>query len=248
MRRAADCSVEDGLLCHRSGRVLFFGTGQTSCRTLQLHLVVSDETGEVMTESDSRFENDVVPLADRLFAGALRLTRNKQDAEDLVQETMLRAYSGFHTFREGTNLKAWLYRIMHNTWINQYRKKQSRLAEFAVDNITDLHAAADAMLGSSTFRSAEVDALESLPDDEIKAALMTLREEIRVAVFYADVEGFSYKEIASMTDTSVGTVMSRLHRGRRRLRVALRTVASQRGIAPVEALVDQSPATRRIAV
>jgi RNA polymerase sigma-70 factor (ECF subfamily) len=137
---------------------------------------------------------------------------------------------------------------MQNTWINQYRKKQSRLAEVSVEDITDLHAAADVLLASNRLRSAEVDALESLPDDEIKAALMTLREEIRVAVYYADVEGFSYKEIANITNTSVGTVMSRLHRGRQRLRVALRTVASQRGMKSAETWGDRPSATRPIAV
>jgi RNA polymerase sigma-70 factor (ECF subfamily) len=203
---------------------------------------------DLMIELDARFERDAIPLTDRLFAGALRLTRNKQDAEDLVQETMLRAYAGFHTFREGTNLKAWLYRIMQNTWINQYRKKQSRLAEVSVENITDQHAAADVLFASNRLRSAEVDALESLPDDEIKAALMTLREEIRVAVYYADVEGFSYKEIANITNTPVGTVMSRLHRGRQRLRVALRAVASQRGMTSAGTWGDRPSATRPIAV
>jgi len=124
-----------------------------------------------------------------------------------------------------------LDRIMQNTWINQYRKKQSWFAEISVENVTDQHVAADVLVASNRLRSAEVDALESLPDDEIKAALMTLREESRIAVYYADVEGFSYKEIASITNTSIGTVMSRLHRGRQRLRVALRMVASQRGFA-----------------
>jgi RNA polymerase sigma-70 factor, ECF subfamily len=199
-------------------------------------------------ELDARFERDAIPLTDRLFAGALCLTRNQQDAEDLVQETMLRAYAGFHSFREGTNLKAWLGRIMQNTWINQYRKKQSRLAEVSVDKITDQHASADGLLASNRLRSAEVDALEALPDDEIRAALMTLREEIRVAIYYADVEGFSYKEIASITNSSVGTVMSRLHRGRQRLRVALRMVASQRGMTSAEMRGDQPSATPPIAV
>jgi RNA polymerase sigma factor (sigma-70 family) len=145
-------------------------------------------------------------------------------------------------------LEAWLYRIMQNTWINQYRKKQSRLAEVSVENITDQHAAADVLLASNRLRSAEVDVLESLPDDEIRAALMSLREETRIAVYYADVEGFSYKEIANITNTSVGTVMSRLHRGRQRLRVALRMVASQRGMTSAETWGDRLSATRPIAV
>lgn len=201
-----------------------------------------------MNEFDARFENDAIPMTNGLYAAALRLTRNKQDAEDLVQETVLRAYSGFHSFHEGTNLNAWLRRIMQNTWINQHRKKQSRLTEISVENITDVNAAAAVLLASNRLRSAEVDALESLPDDEIKAALMTLREEIRVAIYYADVEGFSYKEIANMTNTSVSTVMSRLHRGRQRLRVALRAVAIQRGMKSAETLGERPSASRSIAV
>ena len=184
-----------------------------------------------MSTLQARFEREAIPLIDRLSAGALRLTHNKQDAEDLVQETMLRAYAGFHTFREGTNLNAWLFRIMHNNWINQYRKKQRRLAEISVEQISDRHVGAGGRCASGELRSAEVALMESLPDDEIKTALMTLREELRIAVYYADVEGFSYKEIARITDSPVGTVMSRLHRGRQRLRAALRSVANQRGIA-----------------
>lgn len=206
--------------------------------------VVHDPTADL----DARFERDAIPLLDRLSTGALRLTRNRQDAEDLVQETMLRAYAGFESFREGTNLNAWLYRIMHNAWINLYRRKQSRPAEVSVENITDQQAAADVLLGPNRMRSAEIDALESLPDEEIKAAFMTLREEIRVAVYYADVEGFSYKEIADITNASVGTVMSRLHRGRRRLRVALRTVASQRGMALDDPWGDRPSGAGPIAV
>src|SRR5262245_51699809 len=120
-----------------------------------------------MNELDARFVRDAVPLLDRLYTGALRLTHNKQDAEDLVQETMLRAYSGFHTFREGTNLKAWLYRVMHNTWINQYRKKLHRPTEVSVEDITDQIFAADVLGAPSRLRSAEVAVLESLPDHEI---------------------------------------------------------------------------------
>jgi RNA polymerase sigma-70 factor (ECF subfamily) len=201
-----------------------------------------------MIELDARFQRDAIPLLDRLFVGALSLTRNKQDAEDLLQETMLHAYTGFHTFREGTNLKAWLYRIMHNTWINQHRKKQHRPAEISVEDITDHHVAADVLRVSSRPCSAEVTALESLPDHEIKAALMTLREELRTAVYYADVEGFSYKEIAAITNSPISTVMSRLHRGRQRLRVALRTVANQRGFASAQTRDDRAATAQLIAV
>jgi RNA polymerase sigma-70 factor (ECF subfamily) len=179
-------------------------------------------------ELAARFEREAIPLLDPLFGGALRLTGNRHDAEDLLQETMLNAYTGFHRFREGTNLKAWLHRIMHNTWIDQYRKNQRRPAEVAIGDVTDGTLSIDVLHASPGLRSAEVTALESLPDQEIKDALMTLPEEQRIAIYYADVEGLSYKEIGNITEAATGTVMSRLHRGRQRLRTALLTVARKR--------------------
>jgi RNA polymerase sigma-70 factor (ECF subfamily) len=170
---------------------------------------------------DARFERDLLPLRDRLFNAALRLTRNRQDAEDLLQETMLLAYGGFHSFHEGTNLTAWLYRIMYNSWINQYRKKTRRLTEVSIEGGTDQLLASNMTRIPTAARSAEVAALESLPDVDLKAALLALREEARMTVYYADVEGLRYKEIADVMDTSVGTVMSRLHRGRQQLRATI---------------------------
>ena len=130
---------------------------------------------ETNAELTARFERDAIPLLDQLYGGALRMTRNPADAEDLLQETMVKAYAGFRSFREGTNLKAWLYRILTNTYINNYRKKQRQPSEYPTEEITDWQLAANAEHSSTGLRSAEVEAMEALPDDEIKAALQACR-------------------------------------------------------------------------
>jgi len=184
-------------------------------------------------ESDSelaaRFERDVTPLRNRLFGAAIRFTHNQQDAEDLVQETILNAYAGFRRFREGTDLMAWLYRIMRNTWINHWRKQRRRATEVPVGRITDDQLAAYAAHGTNDLRSAELAAMDGVLDGEITAALMTLHEAFRLTVYYADIEGRSNREIADLMNTPLGTVMSRLHRSRLRLRTQLSSVADEHG-------------------
>jgi RNA polymerase sigma-70 factor (ECF subfamily) len=158
-----------------------------------------------------------------LYTAALRMTRNTADAEDLVQETYLRAYRGFGGFQAGTNLKAWLYRILTNTYINRYRAAQRRPDESDLDEVEDLYLyrRLGGLEAAQVGRSAEEEVLDSFTDDEVKAAIESLREEFRMAVLLADVEGFSYKEIAEILDIPIGTVMSRLHRGRKALHKAL---------------------------
>jgi RNA polymerase sigma-70 factor, ECF subfamily len=178
-------------------------------------------------ERGALFEEQVLPYLDRLYSAALRYTRNPADAEDLVQETFAKAYSRFHQYEQGTNLRAWLYRILTNTYINDYRKRQRRPDEYPQEQIDDF-SLYDRL--SMAGRSAEAEVLEQFTADEVKQALQDLAEPYRIAVYLADVEGFAYKEIAEIMGTPVGTVMSRLHRGRKALERALYGYAQARGL------------------
>ena len=173
-------------------------------------------------------------LMPSLYAAALRMTRNPADAEDLVQETYLRAYRGFGGFEEGTNLKAWLYRILTNTYINSYRAKKRRPDETDLDDVEDLYLyrRIGGLEAAMAGRSAEDELLERFTDAEVKEALESLPENFRMAVLLADVEGFSYKEIAEILDIPIGTVMSRLHRGRKALQKRLYEFAVERNLTP----------------
>ncbi|MCB2412147.1 sigma-70 family RNA polymerase sigma factor [Demequina sp. TTPB684] len=183
------------------------------------------------TNTDSfDFETDALSFMDQLYAAALRMTRNGADAEDLVQETYAKAFAAQDKFTPGTNLKAWLYRIQTNAFINTYRKKQREPKRTDADTVEDWQLAAAATHQSSGLASAEQIALDGIGDDDVRNALAELSDDFRMAVYLSDVEGFAYKEIAEIMDTPVGTVMSRLHRGRRLLREKLRDYAAERGI------------------
>jgi RNA polymerase sigma-70 factor (ECF subfamily) len=185
------------------------------------------ETCTPGAELTARFERDAIPLRAPLYRRALRMTHNRADAEDLLQDTMMSAYARFDSFRQGTNLNAWLHRILTNTYINTYRKKQRQPVQFPTEEITDQQLAANAAHSSTGLRSAEDAALETLPDTEIKTAMQALPEQFRMVVYYADVEDLKYKEIAEIMDIPKGTVMSRLHRGRRQLRRLLADAAHE---------------------
>lgn len=189
---------------------------------------------ESETDRDARFERDALPYLDALYAGAMRFTANPAEAEDLVQETMLKAYAAFHQFQEGTNLKAWLFRIMQNTFISDYRKKRREPLQTSTDELEDWQVSRMESSARTALPSAEEIVLDALPDGDVLDALKALPEDFRTAVYLADVEGFSYAEIAQIMGTPTGTVMSRIHRGRKRMREALADHARELGLLPAE--------------
>ena len=190
------------------------------------------ESAEALAERQRRFEEEALRFLDGMFGAAMRLTRNPSDAEDLLQETFLRAFNAYDSFEPGTNLKAWLYRILMNTYISSYRKQKRSPQTVSSDEVEDFSLYRQII--SDGGRTPETQVLDSIPDDEVKRALEELPEQFRNAVMLADVEGFSYKEIADITETSIGTVMSRLHRGRKALQKALWDYARERGLVSDE--------------
>ncbi|WP_413775453.1 sigma-70 family RNA polymerase sigma factor [Paenarthrobacter sp. PAE-2] len=188
-----------------------------------------DPSTETAEQRRARFERDAMQYVDQLYSAAMRMARNPSDAEDLVQEAYTKAFSAFHQYKPGTNLKAWLYRILTNTYINLYRKRQREPLQSNSDTIEDWQLAKAESHTSAGLRSAEAEALDHLPDSDVKNALQSIPEEFRLAVYFADVEGYAYKQISEIMNTPIGTVMSRLHRGRKMLRDMLADYAAERG-------------------
>ncbi|MDR1426608.1 MAG: sigma-70 family RNA polymerase sigma factor [Bifidobacteriaceae bacterium] len=184
---------------------------------------------ESALERAARFEADALQYIDQLYSAALRMTRNAPDAEDLVQDAYVKAFAAFAQYKPGTNLKAWMFRILTNTFINSYRKKQREPLQTQSDEIEDWQIAR-ASSHNGGLKSAEIEALDRLPDSDVKDALAALPEDYRMVVFYVDIEGFSYREVSEIMNTPIGTVMSRLHRGRAQLRNMLADYAKERGV------------------
>ncbi len=213
------------------GGIPFAGTAQPPVLDWA---VMSTRREEPAQDLGALFEEQALSYMDQLYAAALRMTRNPSDAQDLVQETFVKAYAAFGQFKQGTNLKAWLYRILTNTFINTYRRKQREPYQNTIDDLEDWQLGGATSTTALSARSAEAEAIDHLPDSDVKNALQAIPEDFRLAVYLADVEGFSYQEIADIMKTPIGTVMSRLHRGRRMLRELLTDYARERGLSAVQ--------------
>lgn len=197
-----------------------------------------------LAERRRLFQEQALPFMDQLYGAAMRMTRNPADASDLVQETFVKAFAAFSQFEQGTNLKAWLYRILTNTFINVYRKKQRDPYQGTIDEMEDWQLGGAESATSSSSRSAEAEAIDRMPASAVKDALQAIPEDFRLAVYFADVEGFAYQEIADIMKTPVGTVMSRLHRGRRLLRELLADYARERGMTATMTATTTKGGTR----
>ena len=204
--------------------------------------IMSETTQESAAALEARFTRDALPYLDQLYGAAMKMTRNPSDAQDLVQGTFLKAFSAFASFAEGTNLKAWLYRIMTSSYINGYRKRQREPYLGVVEELEDWQLGGAESTTATSSRSAEAEAIDRTPSSVITEALGQLSEEFRMAVVLADVEGFSYQEIADMMKTPTGTVMSRLHRGRKQLRQLLAGYAQEQGFAPATTDTEEGEA------
>lgn len=201
---------------------------------------------ETAEDRRQRFERDALPYVDQLYSAALRMARHPADAEDLVQEAFAKAYASFHQYKPGTNLRAWLYRILTNTYINLYRKRQREPMRSGTDQVEDWQLGAQIERGDKALRSAEAQALDALPDSEVKRALQDIPEEFRLAVYFVDVEGFPYKEAADILGVPIGTIMSRLHRGRRQLRDMLSDYAVERTETTTGAKKKEKKSTKKV--
>jgi RNA polymerase sigma-70 factor, ECF subfamily len=240
-----DPSAMDSVASQRATTALAAGETAAESRSLGLRCCSENAASPRNKVADSaaakaaQFEREVVPLRESLYRHALRMCQNHDDAEDLVQETMVKAYRNFHSFGSDSNLRAWLYRIQTNTYINAYRRRRRRPVEYSADGVTDHELATQARRISTGHVSAEDQALAALPDTEIMAAMRSLPEQFRAVVYYADVEGFRYREIADIMGTPRGTVSSRLQRGRQHLRRLLADAAHPglRGRPPASARV-----------